>query len=97
YAGLGLREQSLARAERAAEWMPVSRDAYEGPLVRQALAQVCLRNGEKERTLDLLEELLRVPGYLSYGYLLHDPAWEAVRSEPRFQQLLASLAPHDGE
>jgi hypothetical protein len=30
---------------------------------------------------------------LSYGHLLHDPAWEPLRGNARFQAIVASLAP----
>jgi TolB-like protein len=36
---------------------------------------------------------VKTPGYLSYGHLLHDPAWEPLRGYPRFQALTAALAP----
>jgi hypothetical protein len=32
-----------------------------------------------------------MPGYISYGYLKTDPAWQPLRDQPRFQQLLASM------
>ena len=73
--------------------MPVSRDAYDGPLVLQGLAQVCVWSGDRERALDLLERLLSKLGYIFYGYLKADPSWEPLRADPRFNKLLASIAP----
>ncbi len=92
-ANLGKKEQALHEAERAVELMPVSRDAYDGPLVLQGLAQVCAWSGERKRALDLLQRLLSMPGYISYGYLKADPSWEPLRADPRFNDLLASIAP----
>jgi TolB-like protein/Tfp pilus assembly protein PilF len=92
-AGLGRKEIAFEEAKRAAEMIPISRDAYDGPLILQGLAQVHTWTGEKQLALDLVEQLLRIPGYLSYGHLLHDPVWDPLRADPRFERLVASLAP----
>jgi hypothetical protein len=73
--------------------MPISHDAYDGALVLQGLAQVYAWTGEKEQALEILRQLLRMPGYLSYGYLRVDPKWDALRGDPRFEEFVASLAP----
>ncbi|MEP6936812.1 MAG: FlgO family outer membrane protein [Chthoniobacterales bacterium] len=93
YAALGLRELAIREARQAVEMMPIVRDAYESPLVLQGLAQVYAWSNEKDRALELLETLVRIPGYLSYGYLRVDPAWEPLRGDPRFEAIVASLAP----
>ena len=36
---------------------------------------------------------MQMPGYLTYGYLRVDPAWNPLRGDPRFEQFVASLAP----
>ena len=68
-------------------------NAYDAPLVQQGLAHVYAWAGEHDRALEILEQLVKSPGYLNYGQLLHDPAWEPLRGKPRFQALTASLAP----
>jgi hypothetical protein len=73
--------------------MPVSRDAYDGMLVLQSLAQVYTWTGEPDQALDLLRQLLRMPGYITYGYLRVDPSWDPLRSDPRFNKFLESLRP----
>jgi tetratricopeptide (TPR) repeat protein len=90
-ANLGQKELAISEAERAVTLMPVTRDAYDGPLVLQGLAQVYTWSGERDRALDILKQLLGMPGYISYGYLKADPAWEPLRGDPRFDQLLASM------
>ncbi len=92
-AGLGEKERALSEARRAVELMPVSRDAYDGVLVLQGLAQVCTWTGEKDQALALLHKLMGLPGYLSYGYLRVDPSWEPLRDDPAFVQFVASFAP----
>ena len=92
-AGLGRKGDAIAEAKRAVELMPMSKDAYDAPLVRQGLAQVYTWTGEADLALETVGSLLAVPGYLCYGYLKLDPAWEPLRHDSRFQDLIASLAP----
>ena len=82
----------MHEAQKAVALMPVSKDAYDGPLILQGLAQVYTWTGDHDRALDTLRTLLAMPGYISYGYLKTDPAWHPLRAHPRFQQLLASMA-----
>jgi TolB-like protein/Tfp pilus assembly protein PilF len=91
-ANLGKKDLALEEARRAVNLMPVSKDAYDGPLVLQGLAQVYTWSGDHERALETLQRLLGMPGYISYGYLKTDPAWEPLRKYSRYQQLLASVA-----
>ena len=45
--------------------------------------------------MEVLERLVRFPGYVGYGYLLRDPIWDSLRGDPRFEKILASLAPKE--
>jgi TolB-like protein/Tfp pilus assembly protein PilF len=91
-ANLGKKELALQEAQEALSLMPVSKDAYDGPIVLQGLAQVYTWTGDHDRALKELETLAGMPSYISYGYLKDDPAWQPLREHPRFQQLLASMA-----
>ena len=51
--------------------------------------RIYLLSGEPDQALDQLEPLLRIPFYLSPGWLRLDPAFEPVRAHPRFERLLA--------
>lgn len=95
--GLGRKDEAIRGAQRAVELMPMSKDAYDAPLVRQGLAQVYTWSGERDLAIETVRSLLAVPGYLCYGYLLLDPAWEPLRDDPRFQEILANLAPAVGK
>ena len=90
-ANLGHKELALQEAQSALTLMPVSKDAYDGPLILQGLAQVYTWTGDHDRAFSELETLLGMPGYISYGYLKTDPAWQPLHARPRFQQLLASM------
>jgi tetratricopeptide (TPR) repeat protein len=92
-AAMGEKERAIQLAERAAQMIGLTWNAYDAPLVQQGLAQVYTWTGEHDRALEIVERLVGSPGYLSYGHLLHDPAWEPLRGSARCQAILASLAP----
>ncbi|MEY2564086.1 MAG: hypothetical protein QOH88_2279 [Verrucomicrobiota bacterium] len=92
-ANLGQKELAVTEAQKALSLMPVARDAYDGPLILQGLAQVYTSSGDQDHALDELQTLLSIPGYISYGYLKTDPQWHPLRENSRFQQLLASIGP----
>ncbi len=94
-AGLGRKAQALAEGRRAVELMPISKDAYDGPLVLQGLAQVYTWTGEKALALEAIKKLVHVPGFLDYGYLLRDPAWAPLRGDPDFEKFVISLSPKE--
>ena len=46
--------------------------------------------------LEQLKILMNVPDYhLNYGDLKTNPTWDPLRKDPRFDKLLAELAPKD--
>ena len=91
-ANLGDEQLALEEARKAVRLMPVSKDAYEGPLVLQGLAQVYNWTGRYDEAFAALQTLLGMPGYTSHGYLKADPAWEPLRGEARYQALLAATS-----
>lgn len=92
-AALGRKEDAIREAKLALAKRPISQDAVEGPMLAEDLAQVYLYAGERELALEQLEALENIPRALTYGYLAKIPNWDALRWEPRFQKLLASLGP----
>jgi TolB-like protein/Flp pilus assembly protein TadD len=92
-AALGNKESAVREGERAVQLMPVSKSAVEGPTLIQYLAVIYAWTGDKNRAIERLVETVKLPGRLSYGHLRQDPIWDPLRSDPRFEAIVASLAP----
>jgi TolB-like protein/Tfp pilus assembly protein PilF len=96
-AALGRKEQALEEGRRAIALMPMEKDVLNGSRVLQYFAITAAWVGEKELALQQLETGLRAPNasLLSYGALKLLPFWDPLRGDPRFEQIVASLAPKD--
>ncbi len=92
-AALGHNEDAIREGRRAVELVPVSKDAIRGPLLIQYLAVIYAWAGEKDLALEQLNVVARIPSHLSYGQLRLHPYWDPLRGDPRFEQIVASLAP----
>jgi tetratricopeptide (TPR) repeat protein len=95
-ANLGRKELAIQEAQHAVELMPVSKDIYDGALVLEGLAQVYTWSNESDRAIELLQKLVAMPGYTNYARLKLHPMWNPLRGDPRFEKIVASLAPKDG-
>jgi hypothetical protein len=49
--------------------------------------------GEKDRALEQLAIAAQIPSGISYGKLRLHPYYDPLRSDPRFDKIVASLAP----
>jgi predicted Zn-dependent protease len=92
-AGLGRKEAALAEGRRACELLPLSTDAIDGQTAAISLAQILAWTGEKTAAIDLLTRIEQSPNPLSYGLLKLHPVWDDLRGDPRFEALVAGLAP----
>jgi len=88
YALLGQSDDAMRAGERAVALVPISKDAEEGSGQAIELAKIYASVGQADKALDLIEELLSMPCWLSVGLLRLDPAWDPLRDHPRFQALL---------
>ena len=92
-AALGNKEDAIREGRRAVELVPVSKNAIEGALLIRYLAVIYAWTGEKDRALKRLDEAAKIPSFLSYGELRLHPRWDPLRGDPRFEEIVASLAP----
>ncbi|MEO6783312.1 MAG: FlgO family outer membrane protein [Bradyrhizobium sp.] len=97
-AALGRKDLALDEGRRAIALTPVEKDVNNGSRVLQYFAITAAWAGEKELALQQLEAGLRAPHasqMLSYGALKLLPFWDPLRDDPRFEKIVASLAPKD--
>src|SRR5437762_10833970 len=95
-AALGRKDLALDEGRRAIALTPVEKDVNNGSRVLQYFAITAAWAGEKELALQQLEAGLRAPDasqMLSYGALKLLPFWDPLRGDPRFEQIVESLAP----
>jgi TolB-like protein/Tfp pilus assembly protein PilF len=99
-AALGRKNLALDEGRRAIALTPVEKDVVNGGYVTQYFAITAAWAGEKELALQQLEAGLRAPVasvVLSYGALKLFPVWDPLRGDPRFEKIVASLAPKDAK
>jgi tetratricopeptide (TPR) repeat protein len=85
---LGQKKAAIREGQRGVALLPVSRDANLGPYIQHQLVRIYLSVGEPEKALDQLEPLLKMPYFLSPGWLRIDPNFNPLRGNPRFERLL---------
>jgi len=90
HAYLGRKDLAIREGQRGAALQPVSSDAQTGPYFQHQLARIYILLGEPEKAMDQLEPLLKIPYYLSPGWLKIDPTFDPIRNHPRFQKLLSA-------
>jgi len=92
-AALGRKDEALREARRAVEVLPVDKDAINGPLMVEYLAMIAAWAGDKDLACEQLAIAVRPPSTVSYGQLKLLPFWDPLRGDPRFEKIVASLAP----
>jgi Serine/threonine protein kinase len=104
YAYMHRKEDALREGRRAVELEPESRDAFHGAQRASNLALIHALIGEPDQAIPLIERLLSIPGLAGAAEAI-DPSnmtlaelrlrweWDSLRSNPRFQKILAGPEP----
>jgi TolB-like protein/cytochrome c-type biogenesis protein CcmH/NrfG len=92
-AAIGNKNEALEEGQRAVELLPVSKDAINGYQLLTRLTMIYAEVGEIDRALDSLENGIQNIYAPEYGSLKLDQVWDPLRGNPRFEKLVASLAP----
>jgi tetratricopeptide (TPR) repeat protein len=92
-AALGRKEEAIREGGRACELLPIAKDSINGAEMMKYLAVIYAWTGEKDRAIEQVSATLQVPGDLSYGQLKLHPYWESLQGDPRFEKIVAAIAP----
>ena len=100
YAYMGRKTDAIREGERAVALNPVASDAFDGPQQLTNLALIYARLGDNDRALSMIESLLKMPGAVQFSEssmslweLRLRWQWDPLRTDPRFQKILAAPEP----
>lgn len=95
--GLGDKAAAFALLERAMAAMPMEKDVLDGALLIETLAQIAARMGEPDRAIAALRKAISIPSPnrppFTPALLRLDPMFDALRDDPRFQELCKEKQP----
>ena len=94
-AALGRKQEALSEGRRAVDLRPITKDALIGAEILYFYAAICAQVGERDLAIEQLKTLAQIPAGASYGDLRLDPYWDLLRGDPRFEKIVASLAPKE--
>jgi len=92
-AALGRKEEALREGRHAVKLLPVEKDAIRGQVMIKYLAMIAAWAGDKDLACQQLILVARPPSPVTYGQLKLLPFWDPLRGDPRFEKIVASLAP----
>jgi serine/threonine protein kinase len=99
YAGLGEATSAITEGQKAMAIYPTSKDPMDGPDLEEDMAQIYALLGDADHAVPILNRLLQIPcvnvtvGTITPALLRLDPAWDQIRSDPRFQELASEKQP----
>jgi serine/threonine protein kinase/tetratricopeptide (TPR) repeat protein len=88
----GQREDALRQIQRAVELMPIDRDPLNGVELLGQMAMVYAWIGERDKAIEQLLAIARLPDIPSAGELRLNPWWDPLRNDPRFSEIVSEAA-----
>ena len=87
----GRKAEAIASAQRGIAMHPLDRGGgiIASPYFQYLLARIYLLTGEPDKAIDTLDQVLRLPFFVSGAWLRIDPTWKALRGNPRFERMVA--------
>jgi hypothetical protein len=88
----------LGEGRRAIELLPAEKDSFNGSQMLVYFAMIAAWAGEKDIALQYLAANAQSQGgfnVATYGALKLLPFWDPLRGDPRFEKIVASLAPKE--
>jgi tetratricopeptide (TPR) repeat protein len=92
YTGLREKEKALEHGRLAVQLLPTTREAFDAPFLIVNLAECLVVFGEYDEAVQMLKQLLSIPGFVSSDYLKLDPLWIPLHDNPEFQNMLKQAA-----
>jgi TolB-like protein/predicted Zn-dependent protease len=92
-AELDEKQKAMQEGRTACDMLPRTKDAVTGTFLTTNLARIYALTGENDLALKELDVVSKIPYGPSYGQLRLDPWWDPLRGDPRFEKIVASLAP----
>ena len=95
YAHLGDARRAVSEGQKGMAMQPTSEDPFEGPLREEEMAQIYSLLGNAAEAIPILKRWIQVPSATSITPALMriDPIWDPIRSDSRFQELVAEKKP----
>jgi TolB-like protein/Tfp pilus assembly protein PilF len=95
YAHLGDAPRAVSEGQKGMAMQLTSEDPFEGPLREEQMAQIYALLGNADDAIPILKRWVQVPSATSItpALLRIDPIWDPIRSDPRFQELVAEKKP----
>ena len=90
---LGRCSEAIQEGKRACQVLPYTKDSWVGPTFENNLAMIYSACGEKDAALEQLDRTAKLPVGITYGELKCSAEWDPLRGDPRFDKIVASLAP----
>ena len=87
-AGLGRKEEAIKQGKVAVDIMPITKDFYRGIFRLEDLARIYIMVGEYGSAIEILDQLLTMPGVISANLLRKDPTWENLWDRDEFNKML---------
>jgi tetratricopeptide (TPR) repeat protein len=84
---LGRYGEAIASAKHAVALRTLDRDKYSGGYNQFQLARVYAMAGQRDSAITALEGLLKIPFFVTPGWLRIDPTFASLRGDPRFRKL----------
>jgi TolB-like protein/Tfp pilus assembly protein PilF len=89
----GRKEDAMREGREALELARAEKDVVLGPITAKYLAMIAAQVGDADLACNQLAILVREPSNVTYGQLKMIPFWDPIRDDPRFNEILASVAP----
>lgn len=90
YAGAGMAEQAVETGRRLLELAPVDENPWDNADYLWYMAEIYVLAGMVDEAIEQVEVALQYPTTVSRAWLNVEPFWDPLRSDPRFQALLAA-------